>query len=163
MVAMSDDSILAELERKALEAEAVAAKYRAAIAVLRGKTPRVLNTSGAKVALKPTSTIYEVKSRVTSGKKSGPTSTMSMIRTVLSGSSSPLSVTELTERMLIQGWDTQSENPSNTVRTAASRLVDKRQIERTDDGAYFMSVGSALVNALGINQDDDDDDDAPGH
>lgn len=51
----------------------------------------------------------------------GPTGTMSMIHDVLARAPHPLSLAELTEQMLGDGWDTQSERQSNTMRSALMR------------------------------------------
>ncbi|CAN5171069.1 hypothetical protein BH11ACT4_BH11ACT4_09470 [soil metagenome] len=149
---MSDDNILAELEAKASEAEAAATKYRAAIALLRGETVR----SGKPGRV---TGVHEFKLRAsTSGKKVGPTSTMSMIRTVLGRSTAPLGIAELTEKMLTGGWDTQSENPSNTVRTAVMRLVDdKGEVVKHVDGTYSLAPLGRARQDFGIGYEDDDD------
>jgi len=151
---MSDDSILAELERKALEAEASASKYRAAIAVLldSGSAKPTASVNRDSVALR------RLRERRDHGiRRTGPSTTMSMIRTVISGSLKPLSPTDLTAKMLESGWETESENPVNTVRTALFRLHERGDLSRNEAGEYYVSALAAITRILGTENDDTPD------
>lgn len=128
---MSDNTILAELERLAAEHEAEAKKYWAAVAVLRGTTPPTPKPESNAVTTE-TRTFRVIPRR----QKSGPTSTMSMIRSTLT--SEPTYAADLVQKMLAGGWDTQSTNPQNTARTALGRLVDAEEVIRHNDGRFSL-------------------------
>jgi len=142
-VGMSDDTILAELDQLASHHETQARKYRAALALLRGSQPTTRNTQPRPAA-----------SRAVGPRKS-PTGTMSMIRKVLASSEQPLVIPKLTERMLSGGWDTQSENPSNTVRTAILRLVDKTEVIRNADGTFELTPSDEINILQGASDGDE--------
>ena len=142
-VSMSDDTILAELDQLAAHHETQARKYRAALKLLRGPQPAI-----ASITPRPT------VSRILGPRKS-PTSTMSMIRKVLASSERALVIPELTERMLSGGWDTQSENPSNTVRTAILRLVDKTEVIRNADGTFELTPSDEINILQGASDGDE--------
>ena len=142
--AMSDETIIADLERLVDDNQRLAThhrtefvkfdeqvkKYRAALSVIRGDS---------EVTSKPApETNIGVASKV--GRKSGPTSTLSMIRSVLGSSMTPLNPVALADRMALAGWSTNSENPANTVRTALMRLVEKGELQRHDGGTYSLSL-----------------------
>jgi len=82
---------------------------------------------------------------------------MSMIRTVISGSLKPLSPTDLTAKMLESGWETESENPVNTVRTALFRLHERGDLSRNEAGEYYVSALAAITRILGTENDDTPD------
>ena len=157
--AMADVNILAELDGKAAHHESVAVEnaglakaYRDAAALIRRSTgaaavERVLAKHGSL----PVSVIGKA------GRKSGPNSTMSMIRTVLRQSLGSLSVADLTDKMLQAGWDTTSEVPQNTVRTALARLVEKSEVQRNEDGTYAQSAAVLVGRALGTREDEEYD------
>jgi len=122
---MSDDTILAEIDQRIADLEAEANRYRAAAALLRGGSAA---TSG--VRSKP-------NRRQAPRSNGGPTSTMSMVQSVLA-EHGPLTIRNLAEQMIVDGWDTQSDVPTNTVRTAVGRLTERGVLSRHDDGSYKL-------------------------
>lgn len=60
----------------------------------------------------------------------------SMVLTVLDDAESPLDLSVLTQRMLERGWQTDSQNPYNTARNGALRLVERGTIQRLPDGRF---------------------------
>jgi len=128
-----NQSILATLEEKVRFYEERARRYRDAAELVRAELAESPTTAGPRGAY--AAVVPPVLRRQASDPKQ---STMAMIGEVLSHSNEPLSVAAPTESMLAEGWDTSSETPANTVRTAVGRLVERGAVEKTDDGRYGL-------------------------
>jgi hypothetical protein len=90
-----------------------------------------------------------------------PLGTVAMMNQVFSQATEPISFSELVERMLAAGWETKSQIPSNTARTALGRMVDRGTIIRTPENNYRRPTAiEALLNTLdhGDEYEDGDDD-----
>lgn len=130
---MDDKRLLADLEKMHAENKSLVAFHRGEAAKYEEQANRY---AAAIAALRGGSKPTQSRTPSRAGKKSGPTSTMTVLRDVLNRSMVPRSPTELTEDMLASGWETISENPVNTVRTALLRLSEKGEIARLGDGRY---------------------------
>jgi DNA-binding transcriptional regulator PaaX len=69
-----------------------------------------------------------------------------MVTEIVSANGREWPVVELLQAMLDQGWETQSAEPINTVRTAISRLVKRGVLQRTGVGTY-RRAGEQLETA----------------
>jgi len=125
---MDSDTLIIELERRATDLESEAGRLRDAANVIRGGRPvtgRSLSPSQGRV--------QKATDRGTSG-----TSTASHILAVL-GESGPLGNKELTQALFEQGWETGSAAPTNTVRTALGRLMERSEVTRLEDGRFALT------------------------
>ncbi|WP_344753701.1 hypothetical protein [Leifsonella bigeumensis] len=125
---MESDMIIRELEGRANELESEAQRLRAAAEVLRGRSPISSPTRKSLVPARP-------------GTRGG--GSMELILTTLD-ELGPLQNTVLTNELLGRGWKTSSASPSNTVRTALGRLMERGEVRRLKDGrfataSYFTS------------------------
>lgn len=113
--------IVAQLERKAEHHAREADRYRIAADVMRDELRTRVRNRRPRVY----------------GEPADPhRSTMAMAELAVNQSSRPLHPTEMVSEMEKLGWETTAVNVVNTVRTAASRLVEQNRIERVGDGLY---------------------------
>lgn len=122
--------IIAELNRRASELESEAGRLRSAAEVLRGGKPVSTHTTKSRETGSP-----HISRTV---RKSG---TMPLILTTLRDAG-PLENKELTEELLRQGWKTNSVAPTNTVRTALGRLIERAVVTRLSDGRFALAEES---------------------
>jgi hypothetical protein len=117
-----DPKIITELEDKATALEEDARKIRAAIEVLKDVRGPHTN-SPARIA-----------SRASRTRAGG---TLDQIREILA-ETPPLSVAEILDTLYARAWTTESANPSNTVRTAIGRLLERGAVVKSPDGRYTL-------------------------
>jgi hypothetical protein len=123
---MADDQTpVALLREKAAHYADLSAEYSRAADLLEREMPTIQGAPGSTPVVRRRAAASDPKK-----------STMAMIEAVLTTTSEPLDPPTLTEAMREQGWDTDSVNPTNTVRTALSRLVERRAVERVDGGRF---------------------------
>lgn len=130
---MSDDNetILALLEEKASFHAREADRYRSAIRILRGEPERVKRPDTQLQFAYPEAA--SVRRRKSTDPKA---STQAMVEKVLARVGH-LTYKELTEKMLEDGWVTESVTPSNTVRTALGRMSERGIVGRNEEGEYY--------------------------
>lgn len=129
---METNQVVAELEANASRLEAEAKAYRDAAAVLR-------KTTEAKVSPRPVSPPRKQAAVTRPRSRKSPTGTMSMARSQLLLAEEPLTPPDLAQRMLEAGWNTDSDNPANTLRTALRRMLDKHDSGvHVRNGRYFI-------------------------
>lgn len=125
---MDSHEIIRELERRANQLESEAQRLRAAVQVLRGDAPTVTSTTEASLPV-----AEHARPEV-----SRPTpKTMPLILETL-GELGPTSNRELTAALLERGWVTTSAEPTNTVRTALGRLVQRERVTQLDGGLFAL-------------------------
>lgn len=115
------------LRAKADNYARLAAEFREAADALERKTPVGGQQPAIPIRVRPVRRV---------GGGDPKRSTMAMIEAVLGASGEPLDAVTLTEQMQRHGWETESVNPLNTVRTALARLADRGQVQRTDNGGF---------------------------
>jgi hypothetical protein len=117
-------AMVAELEKRATKLEDEAERLRQAAALLRGDAPRAQ-------AVTPTRRVVRRRS---------PSGTMSMAYAVLQSATEPLSPPALAAKMIQAGWQTDSDNPSNTLRTALRRMVERPGSDvHVKAGKYYLA------------------------
>ena len=117
-----DETLLERLVRKAEYHAEQAERYRVAADVVRGET-------------QPSRSTAMTTRRTGEPRKS----TMGMIQYSLGQSSDPVDLPTLTRLMQEAGWETTSATPSNTVRTALHRLMERGAVHRDDVGRFMMA------------------------
>jgi hypothetical protein len=115
---MDNNEIIRELERRANQLESEAQRLRAAIQVIRGDVP--------VVSAQPTSNPAPIVVPASPAPRQA-VGTMPLIIETL-GELGPTSNRDLTAALLERGWTTSSAEPTNTVRTALGRLVQRGQV-----------------------------------
>lgn len=119
---MDNDQIIRELELRANQLESEAQRLRAAVQVLRGDVP--------VFSAQPTSTATSIVVPAAPAPRQA-VRTMPLILETL-GELGPISNRDLTAALLERGWTTSSAEPTNTVRTALGRLVQRGQVILAD-------------------------------
>lgn len=133
------ETLLSRLEQKAEHHTREAERYRVAAEVVRSE----VRMSGRT----PTRNTHTTR-RTTAVPGRG---TISMIQEVLSEAGVALDLNTLTDRMLAGGWETTSQVPQNTVRTAAMRLTDRSVVVRDSEGRYGLKPSFASADVADAN------------
>lgn len=130
---MDNNEIIHELERRANQLESEAQRLRAAVQVLRGDVPVVTAPSASTPA--PVSVSVPPPAPALAPRQA--IGTMPLIIETL-GELGPTSNRDLTSALLERGWATASAEPTNTVRTALGRLIQREQVIQLDGGLFSL-------------------------
>lgn len=134
---MDDDSLLVRLQKKAEYHAHEAERFRIAAEVVREEERG--GTRGAPLSRRTPSDPRH--------------STMTMITTVLGDTDAPLDLDTLTARIQEEGWQTESTNPRNTVRTATRRLAERGVLKRTPEGSFALAPEDSEAPGDGDSQE----------
>lgn len=140
---MDDETIATELNRRADQMEAEAKRLRIAANILNGKRLVAKQLADPAVSSATVSASGVVRSGTNHSRAA---STIPMIRRTLA-KYGPLDYADLTETMLSNGWQTESQLPKNTVRTALSRLHERGTVVRRQDGRYELLESDSNASA----------------